>query len=301
MATQRRPTAAGPRRAGLLLPILLGSFALGGCTSFWEEMTRKDIDFGARCKNLFNKPNPMLVLRDSHDGDERTKALRALREPAQHGGTRDEQEVVYTILEKAAVSEHSATARMAAVESLSHFKDPRAAAALKAAYYQAYGYRTDAGEEFKYPPETVNVLRCKCLTGMGELHNPAVVEHLVAILREPPTKGSDQERQWAMDLRVAAARSLGKYNQPQATEALLEVLKSEKDVALRDRAHESLEAATGKKLPPDYQSWDAALHGGPTPENSGLAKTLTPRINLAGFFLRKDAGPEIQPAGGVGK
>jgi hypothetical protein len=258
-------------------------------------MTRKDIDFNAKCKLMFTKPNPMLVLRDSRDGDERAKALRALHEPIKNGGTPHDQEIVFKILEQATVSEHTAMARMAAVESLSHFKDPRAAAALKAAYYQAYGYRNESGEEFKYPAETVTILRCKCLQGMGELENPAVVEHLVSILREPPVKGSDQDRQWAMDLRIAAARSLGKYNQPLATEALLEVLKGDRDVALRDRAHDALETSTGQKLPEDYQACVQAVHSGP-PASSGWS-----RFSLAGFLQKKDSGSEIQQVGGTPK
>ena len=35
----------------------------------------------------FVKPDPLVVLRDSSDGDERAKALRALQEPKPNGGT----------------------------------------------------------------------------------------------------------------------------------------------------------------------------------------------------------------------
>src|SRR5262249_12017985 len=75
-------------------------------------------------------------------------------------------------------------------------------------------------------------------------------------LREPPVAGNsaDVDKQQKMDERIAAARSLGKDQHYQATAALVDVLRSEKDVALRDRAHRSLVLATGKDLPPDPQA-----------------------------------------------
>lgn len=42
---------------------------------------------------------------------------------------------------------------------------------------------------------------------------------------------------------------------------------------------------------------ESALHDDAAPENSGLAKTFVPRINLAAFFQPKAAGPEIWPPG----
>ena len=61
-------------------------------------------------------------------------------------------------------------------------------------------------------------------------------------------------------LSAAAARALGKFSHYQATEALVRVMQNEKDIALRDRAHESLQIATGKKLPPDAKEWEQLLH-----------------------------------------
>jgi hypothetical protein len=55
----------------------------------------------------------------------------------------------------------------------------------------------------------------------------------------------------------------------------VKVLETEKDVALRDRAHESLVAVTGKHLPPDAKQWDALLHDNSKPQSppNGLSKT----------------------------
>src|SRR5205807_357184 len=96
------------------------------------------------------KPNPFVVLNESTDGTKRAKALQALHEPSQHGGSPADQETVVKILTTAAVSEHTAVARMAAIEALGRFKDPRAASALIAAYYAADRYRTVSGDDVKY-------------------------------------------------------------------------------------------------------------------------------------------------------
>ena len=63
-----------------------------------------------------------------------------------------------------------------------------------------------------------------------------------------------------LDVRMAAARALGHFHEAQATDALVLVLKNDKDLALRDRAHESLQTATNLKLPPEAAAWDEALH-----------------------------------------
>ena len=70
---------------------------------------------------------------------------------------------------------------------------------------------------------------------------------------------SEQDRQFYLDERIAAARALGKTPNYQATEALVQILKTEKDVALRDQAHESLQMATGHKLPAEAAAWEQLL------------------------------------------
>jgi HEAT repeat protein len=258
-----------------------------GCANFWDKITAKDFEI----QSLWKKPNPLVVLQDSTDGDKRKEALLALREPSQHGGTKDEQEVIVKILTTAAISEHTPIARMAAIESLSKFKDVRASKFLVAAYYKASGYRTESGEEIKYTSDAANMIRCKALDALGDqvdpkAPDPEAVELLVAVVGEPKARGADLERQMVMDERIAATRSLSKINQPKATQALLAILKNEKDVALRDRAQESLEATTGKKLPVDYKAWDDALHN-----NGGSqvvqAKEESGWVKLMGFFQLK--------------
>src|SRR5947209_12419873 len=79
----------------------LAALCLAGCAGVWDDVTSRDFSVGG----LFSKPNPMLVLRDSSDGDKRAKAFRALREPKQSGGTDQEQDAVVKILTTAAASE----------------------------------------------------------------------------------------------------------------------------------------------------------------------------------------------------
>jgi hypothetical protein len=224
----------------------LASCGLGGCAGTWDEVTSRDFSF----KAYFHKPDPLVVLRDSTDNDKRAEALRALREPRQYGGTQEQQEVVVQVLTTAATGDRSWVCRNAAVQSLRAFKDPRAVAALKEAYYRAGSLN----------PEAAANIRCQALAALGDTGNPDAVETLVRVLRAPPAEGAEVDRQQQLDERIAAARALSNFKHYDATEALVEVLRGEQDVALRDRAHESLKLATGKNLPPDAQAWADFLH-----------------------------------------
>jgi hypothetical protein len=242
-----------------------------GCAGFWDDVTSRDFSV----KGWFAKPNPMVVLRDSPDGDKRAKALRALGEPKEHGGTDQEQETVVRILMTAAVSEKQPLCRLAAIQSLGHFKDPRAVDGLKEAFYSAG----------VFPPDTATLLRCQAVTALGRTGNPAAVDLLARVVREPPAEGTEIEKQQSLDVRIAAARALGNFHQPQSIQALAGVLKSEKDVALRDRVHESLQLVTGKKLPADSNEWDGVIQAslsGTSPEDSGK------KFSLMGWFQSSD-------------
>lgn len=226
--------------------VALASLGLCGCAGFWDDVTSRNF----HVQSLFVKSDPLVVLRDSNDGDERAKALRALQEPKQNGGTDEEQNALVQILTTAAVNERQPLCRLAAIQTLGRFKDPRAVQGLIEAFYQANSFS----------PETTTVLRCQALTALGKTENPVAVELLARVVREPPAEGTEQEKQQTLDVRIAAARALGNFSQQQGTEALVHVLRTEKDVALRDRAHDSLQAVTGEKLPPDAQAWDNFLN-----------------------------------------
>lgn len=265
--TQAGQTRHGIRRRLALALSLLVLPGLGGCAGFWDEITSRDF----HVKTLFVRPDPLVVLRDSNDGDKRAKAYRALEEPARNGGTQEQQDAIVKILTTAATTERQPLCRLAAIQTLGNFQDPRAVQGLVEAYYEAGAF----------PPDTAAAIRCQTLASLGRTKSPAAVELLARVVREPAVEGTEQERQQSLDTRIAAARALGNFNHYQATEALVYVLKSEKDVALRDRAHESLQAATGKDLPADAAAWEQLLH--PT-DDKGVADEQTRRRKILGVF-----------------
>ena len=249
METRGRHSASAPADRPRRLPVLLALACLAhaGCANFWDEVTSRDFHF----KDVFAaRPDPLWVIRNSPDGDKRAKALRALQEPLAHGGTPDQQEVVVQVLLYGASKDTQPLCRLAAIQSLRKFQDPRAAEGLKDAYYRAGSFNA----------ETATVIRCQALEALGETASPAAVEVLVQVLREPPVEGPDHDRQQKLDERIAAAHALGHFKSYQATEALVAVLRTDQDVALRQRATESLQAATGKDFPADAQAWAEFLH-----------------------------------------
>lgn len=249
------------------LPAVLAAASLGasGCGgTFFDTVTRRDFTMSM----LYNKPDPLVVLRDSQDADDRARAMRGLREPLQNGGNQKDQDLIVNVLTTAAKSDRQVVCRMAAISSLRHFKDPRAIDGLKDAYYAAGGFS----------PETATILRCQSIDALGGTGQPAAVELLVKVLKEPPVEGATADKQQKMDERIAAARALSHFKEYQATEALADVLRTDQDVALRNRSTESLRTITGKTLPADYQPWadflnapgnkDAIAHG--QTENKGI-------------------------------
>ncbi len=234
-----------------LLRVLLvcGPAGLSGC-GVWDEFRANDYSV----KAFFVHEEPLVVLRDSNDGNKRARALGSLREPKQHGGGDQEQEVVVNVLVTAAAREPQALCRLRAIEALATFKDPRAVKGLEDAYYAAKDF----------PPEMRTIVRCQALDGLGKLGNPSAVELLVTVIKAPPpepTANSEEDKQHYLDERIAAAQALQNFKHYQATEALVHVLKTEKkDTALRGVAHQSLQVVTGKELPPDAKAWDELLH-----------------------------------------
>jgi HEAT repeat protein len=255
--------------AGLLI------FGLCGCAGFWDDVTSHDFEVNS----LFVKPNPLQVLKDSSDGDKRARALRTLREPKQFGGSDQEQDFVVNMLTTAAVAEHQYFCRLAAIQALGHFKDPRAVKGLEDAYYKADAeYR-----EGKFPLDTASAIQCQAIRSLGETGNPAAVNILVRIVGEARLEGAEKEQQQAMDKRIAAARALGNFTSYQATESLVKVLQAEKDIAMRDSAHESLKKITKKDLPPDYQTWNDVLHQS-NGKDFGVAEDRGPIDKMLGWF-----------------
>lgn len=246
------PKPAISRMAGLILPLPL---MLGGCASFWDEVTSRD--FSLKEKFQPAKP-PLEVLQTTTDGDKRAKALAQLNEPLRHGGTQEQQDLVVKVLVDAATTDRQSLCRLRAIESMKKFKDPRVVEGLKEAYYRAGSFN----------PEIASVIRAQSLEALGATGNPESVELLVKVANEPAVVGAEQDRQMKIDERTAAARALGNFREGDASVALLNILKADKDVALRDTARSSLQKITGHKAPADARMWEEYLAKDPASRES---------------------------------
>lgn len=232
-----------------------------GCALTWDDITSREFRF----KNMFKASDPpLVVLEKSTDGDKRAKAYAALKEPLANGGTSEEQDKVMDLLSKGAMTDRQALCRLRAIETLGKFKDERAVESLKEAYYRAGTFN----------PEIATLIKCHAMAALGQHADPRGLDLLTKVLKEPTVVGSEQDKQSKMDEKIIAARALGHFKEASmATESLLNVLKTEKDVALRNAARDSLTKITQKDLPADYETWDAALHD-PKAFNEAPNKTV---------------------------
>lgn len=255
------------RRTGTLLSLGL-SFALafsGGC------MVHREIAAGNyRLEGVFQREDPLLVLRDSDDGHKRSKALARLKEPLQNGGTREEQDLYLKILVQTAKEDREPLCRMAAVRTLGSYKDPRAARTLEEVYQL----------RLPFTPDMNSVLRQQALAGLEQTGDPEARHLLIRVARQPgsPTESSLADRQQTLDERLTAVRGLARYHQYDAIDALVHVLENEKDVALKDRAHRSLREATGRELPPEPRLWRQLLNDPNSPELAAQEPNFIQRV-----------------------
>jgi hypothetical protein len=275
-----------------------GAAALGltGCAGTYDLITSerfKERPF----HTLFTSEDPMTVLETVQDGDDRRQAMHRLKEPRENGGTQDQQDRAIAILQAAAVEDNRPLCRLAAVEALARFKDPRVGPILVAAYYHATqdssqpksGEVTTAGALSgvgatlaNFTPDTITTIQCRSLDSLGEHRSPEGLKLLVEIATTPtepkkkkPANALEQvglitaegsvgtSETDRMDVRLAAIRALGHYEKDAtAIRALVGVLATERDVAVRSRTHESLVNITGQDLPPDGPTWQAWLDKG---------------------------------------
>jgi hypothetical protein len=255
------------RRAAQIAGAALIGLGLCGCSNFWDTVSSREFK-KSPWDSLFGKPEPpLVVLEDSQDGNKRVKAIRMLTEPKAKGGTDQEQDVVVAVLVTTAKSDPRPLCRLAAIDQLATFKDPRATQGLIDAYYKATTFQ----------PDTATVVQCATLTALGNTKNPAAVELLTRVVRAPAIDQTvpEQDKQQEQDRRIAAAHALGNFSHYAATESLINILTKEKDVAIRDRAHESLVASTGKDFGYDSKAWEnylsAAADGRPPAEEKKIS------------------------------
>lgn len=240
-----RPVGRWSALAGVLC-------GLCGCVGFWEEVTSRERDLNY----VFSKPDPLVVLRDSTDNHRKAEALMRLKEPLQHGGNQQQQDLYLAILARAAINEQPGQyepmsrdplCRLAALRMLGQYKDPRALPILEKAYFDPQPFTADMNA----------MIRQQALASLKDNGNPQVRVVLIRAARQPNAApvSSPTERQQVLDERLAAVKALGNYPQYDSVETLVHILETEKDVALRDCAHESLRAATKRDLPNDPRLW----------------------------------------------
>lgn len=125
------------------------------------------------------------------------------------------------------------------------------------------------------------MIRAELVRALGACQGPEVEQLLVAALKDPSTEvrttacevwgqrgGADAVRQLSetlgsdteADVRMAAARALGKTRDPAAVAALGRLL-AENDPAMQYRAVESLRLVTGKDLGNDVGRWQQYVRG----------------------------------------
>ncbi len=243
------------RRVGRFAAAVLLGLPFGGCAGMWDEVTSRDF----HVKALFEKPYPFVVLEQSRDGNQRAKAYRALGDAETYVGA-DRARVV-DILCNAASKEKQFLCRAAAIESLGHYQEPQAVAGLTQAFYSAATLQADHAAR----------LQMQAATALGRTGSPQAKDFLVVVVKDrPKVEGSEQERQLVLDVRLAATRALGKYNDAQSLETLQMVLKSERDVAMRNCARLALKEAKGENTWFDMDAIGSMIVGGKSREEQEI-------------------------------
>lgn len=276
----------------------VAALGLGGCAGTYDTITSqrfKERPF----HTLFSSDDPIYVLENVQEGDARVRAMKKLKEPKEHGGSTVAQDKAIAILQASATTDKRPLCRLAAVDALSRFKDPRAGVILITAYQNApydsppvpgaapeisttASFAGVKGAISNFTPETVTGIQCLVLQSLGEQRGPDSLNLLIRVaaanMEKTLPKPGDIEAAGAsvgldaafrsseadpIDVRLAAIRSLGNYKGNRAAAlTLIAVLRVEKDVAVRGRAHESLCKITDEDLPPDANAWVAWMEKG---------------------------------------
>jgi HEAT repeat protein len=231
---------------------------VGGCAATWDEITSHERDY----RYIFNrnKPSPLEVIQKSDDGARRADALGALKEPLRHGGNEEDQNAYLAILGAAAKTDFEPLCRLSAIRALGKFKDPRAARILEEVYQQqTLPARPENRLVIRFNADTNAFIRKEALVALEATGDKEAVHLLVRVARQPgpPVTTDGTDRQQTQDEKAVAIRALKNYPQPEVMDALVHLLRTEKDVGLRHCALESLEKITNKHWPADRDSWQA--------------------------------------------
>ncbi len=251
--------------------LVAATVGLTGCASTWDTMTSRrfrDAPFGT----MFKSDDPMTVLRENPDGEARARAMRNLQEP----GAEPEQTEAIEILASAATTDPSPWVRVAAIDALGRFRDPRAVEQLAHAYHQAGG--KPAAQPAKgsgllsdrlglrgpqgFPSDQVASIRGRAIEALARTGRPEAVGFLAEVASTPPSEFEDPVERNAVRQRAVAG--LGKIRDKEAVVALAKVLAAEegKDVTLTSLAHGGLVELTGLTHPADAAAWSEVVQAG---------------------------------------
>lgn len=259
-----------------------------GCARTWDVVSSqrfRENPFGT----LFTSEDPITVLRNRVDGNDRADAMRRLKEPAKNGKGQAEQDEALQILWTAATTDPSPIVRVAAIDALGRFDDPRAVRMLMDAYQKADGVPSDPAKVVNadvtpasaidpiallgpsgFEPSFVATLRSRTVTALAGKQDAEAVGFLAKVATTDP---AGEDRQLDRDVRAAAVRGLGQMRSKEAAVALASVLKQEatRDVVLAQNAHEGLKQLTGKDLPADPDQWSQVVQAGVSVEPKGTS------------------------------
>jgi hypothetical protein len=240
---------------------------LCGCRMMsWDDLTSREFTVSS----LWTAPPPPLtVIEKSTDGYARSKAFNRLDEPADKAL----QEKYLQVLQAGALNDRDPLCRLAALRTLGRYNDPRAGNPGMSAENNAF-------------------IRQQALTSL-QVSSPGDARQLFIQAAKQPggslTGAAQRDRMEILDERLSAIRALGKYPQPDAVDTLVRLLETEKDVAIRKCAHESLVASTKKEIPADGKAWREFVSTGrePARQNNGM---------LASLMKTKPSSAPPQPA-----
>jgi len=220
-----------------------------GCAARWDEMLSHERDWSYVFS--MGKPHPLNVILDTTDGHRRAQALSELQEPLQNGGNAKDQDAYLKVLKESATADPEPLCRLTSIRTLGRFKDARAARILEDAYQQP---------KLPFTPENNGMIRKEALVALEKMTNDESRHLLIRVARQPgpPLDANLEDRQQTQDEKIVAIRALGKYKQTECKEALMHVMRTEKDIALRDRALASLEECTGQRWPAPREAWQKA-------------------------------------------
>lgn len=269
-----------------------------GCARTWETVSAQRFR-EAPLKSMFTQEDPITVLRNRVDGNDRANAMQRLKEPAKDGKSQAEQDEALQLLWNAAGTDPSPIVRVAAIDALGRFDDPRAVRLLMDAYQKAAGVPSDPARAANadvtqasnidpdaplgptgFEPSFVTMLRQRTIVAMSGKQDPEAVAFLAKVATTAAPTGGDQDID--RDVRAAAVRGLGQMRSKEAAVALAAVLKQEatRDVVLAQNAHQGLKHLTGKDLPADPDEWSKVVQAGVSVEPK--APSLVERMGWSG-------------------